>query len=273
MLLWCAIGGWSPTPSAFSCPSRRKTRARLQSACCSWRGCAARPQPVRLIALGLLTESGHARLKGAENKMRDLVAWAQPRGSGRHRPGLLYGTCNPVCLENVAKLRGYMAGFHDQFMLPSGLWSALMTTSSTCSLPRLIGTPFTAFVYELGCFQFETLLFTFMLTMPWVCASFLHPSAIPSAIPSFTPSFTLHHPSSGVHPGDPSQCQQVHFPAPTSHHTVRLGSHPHISPAQPVRGQARLLQRRLSARLVGASRLHNPAARSTSRKRTRRTST
>jgi hypothetical protein len=36
-----------------------------------------------------------------------------------------------------------------------------------------IGTPFTAFVFEMGCFQPYPLIFSALLTMPFICSSYV----------------------------------------------------------------------------------------------------
>merc|ERR1712014_507081 len=125
-----------------------------------------------LVSLGLLTDVEARCLIPAQNKMRDTVlAWLSQEIQRALRTGLIHTSCAVTCLDQLARLRGKMAAFHDTFTLNQpNMFASLMTVVvDMLVLLFVIGSPFTMFVYDVGCFQYWAVIFAFCLSSPWTC--------------------------------------------------------------------------------------------------------
>jgi hypothetical protein len=124
-----------------------------------------------IIQLGLLTGEEIKILEPMQNKMRDtVVGWV----ASELQTALEKGMIVDVRADRlVCNLRGQLAGYHDLFEINHpNTWASLMqAVVDMLVLLFAAGTPLTAFVYELGCFQPYCLLFTIFLSLPYLCCT------------------------------------------------------------------------------------------------------
>jgi len=124
-----------------------------------------------LVTLGLLTADEARCLAPAKNKMRDTsLAWLSREIQIALRQGLIHSSCTVTCLDQLARLRGKMAAFHDMFTMnqPNLFASLMKIVVDMLVLLFVSGSPFTMFVYETGCFQVYVVFFTVFLSLPWI---------------------------------------------------------------------------------------------------------
>ena len=129
-----------------------------------------------LIEIGLLTEAEKRILEPAKRKKCDLVlAWISDTISEASERELFNQHFMSEAIVNVAGARSKIAGFQDMFTIKEpNVWTALMTfVVDALILVYVIGTPFMAFTEIKGveCFQLWSLLSTFFLCFPLVCAT------------------------------------------------------------------------------------------------------
>lgn len=85
---------------------------------------------------------------------------------------ILRSAPNPLT-NKIALARGSMSDLHDRYMVVQpNSWASLMKLMvDMLVFLYVVGTPFTAFVYEIGCIQIYVLVFTFFLSLPFTCTS------------------------------------------------------------------------------------------------------
>jgi len=127
-----------------------------------------------IVSLGLLTPEEVKILEPMKNKMRDTVlGWISCEVQSALEKGICERSMACPCIDNIGYLRGKCAAYHDQFDTNHpNMWASLMQTVVDMLVGLYaVGTPLTAFVYELGCFQPYCLAFTIFLSFPFLCCS------------------------------------------------------------------------------------------------------
>ena len=123
-----------------------------------------------LVTLGLLTDKEIQALEPADNKMTEvLVSWVVRECLDGSKEGLL--GCGPRFLDPTA-IRGEISAFNNTFSVGQpNLWAALM--KFVCDLLIVLfvlGSSFESFLYQLGPFQYYSVIFSVFLSVPWLCA-------------------------------------------------------------------------------------------------------
>ena len=123
-----------------------------------------------LVTLGLLTDDEIQALEPTDNKMTEaLVSWVVRECYDGREMGLL--GCGPRFLDPTA-IRSEISAFNNGFSVGQpNLWAALM--KFVCDLLVVlfvIGSSFESFLYQLGPFQYYSVIFSVFLSVPWLCA-------------------------------------------------------------------------------------------------------
>jgi hypothetical protein len=127
-----------------------------------------------MVSLGLLTREEVKVLEPMKNKMRDtVIGWLFCEVQSAIGKDICEGSMGCSCIDNIGYLRGKCAAYHDAFETNHpNLWVSLMTgVVDMLVFLYAVGTPLTAFVFELGCFQPYCLAFTVFLSLPFLCCS------------------------------------------------------------------------------------------------------
>ena len=123
------------------------------------------------VALGLLLPEEKSILKDAANTLALAHALISRKVQFAVKEGLILSSCSTTALRNIAAFRGISTGLDVTLHLDQpSTWTALMSlVVDLLVLLYVFGTPFTAFVFEVGCFQVYVVMFSFLLTLPWIC--------------------------------------------------------------------------------------------------------
>lgn len=124
------------------------------------------------VVLGLLTDAEKQFIMASKNKMRDTgLAMLSAEIQLGLNHGLIHTSCTVTCLDQLARLRGKMAAYHDMFTVnqPNVFASLMFVVVDMLVYLFIVGSSYTMFVFELGCFQHYVFVFAAFLTLPWIC--------------------------------------------------------------------------------------------------------